>query len=75
MHDVGDDPILRIVEKCGKKLSQWNRNVFGNVRKDLEKKKGLLIKAEREALINGSNCKIRELKAEINILLDREARL
>lgn len=75
MHDAGDDPILRIVGKCGKKLSQWNRNVFGNVRKDLEKKKGLLIKAEREALINGSNYKIRELKAEINILLDREARL
>lgn len=38
MHDVGDDPILRIVEKCGKKLSQWNRNVFRNVRKDLERK-------------------------------------
>ena len=27
--------ILRKVEKCGKELGQWEKNVFGNVRLEL----------------------------------------
>ena len=39
------------------------------------KEKILLIQVEREALISGLNCKIRELKSEVNFLLNKEARL
>lgn len=56
-------------------MTRWNWDVFGNVRKELEVKKKLLLQVEREAVISGANCKVRELKATINILLDREARL
>ena len=29
---------MRKVEKCGKELKMWNRDHFGNVRKELAKK-------------------------------------
>lgn len=38
-----------------------------------EKKKRLLIQAENEAMINGENLRVRNLKGEINVLLDKEA--
>jgi len=28
--------VLEKIQKCGKDLSWWNKNVFGNVRKELE---------------------------------------
>ena len=31
--------VMRKVEKCGKELKRWNRDHFGNVRKELAKKK------------------------------------
>ena len=31
--------VMRKVEKCGKELKMWNRDHFGNVRKELAKKK------------------------------------
>ena len=33
LYHFGDDAILKKVEKCGKELTWWNLNVFGNVRK------------------------------------------
>ena len=75
LYQFGDDAILKKVEKCGKELTWWNLNVFGNVRKELEKKKNLLIQAKREATITRSNLRIRSLKSEINILLDKEAHM
>ncbi|XP_050259980.1 uncharacterized protein LOC126705069 [Quercus robur] len=65
--------VLNKVEKCGKDLNWWNRNVFGNVRRELEKAKKMLIKAEREAILSGNNFQVRHLKAEIEVLLDKEA--
>ena len=35
--------IMMKIEKCGKELSWWNQNCFGNVHKELEKKKHLLV--------------------------------
>ena len=76
MDDLGDSAILKKVEKYRRDFSRWNWNVFRNVRKELEKKKKiLLIQVEREALISGLNCKIRELKSEVNFFLNKEARL
>lgn len=41
--------VFKKVEKCGKDLDWWNRNCFGNVRRELEKKKLLLTQAEFHA--------------------------
>ena len=70
-----DREILAKVEKCGKDLIWWNKNVFGNVKQDLVRKKNkkLLFRVESEALLNGSNTRVRQLKSKINELLDREA--
>ena len=72
---ASDECILKRVETCGKNLAWWNRNIFGNVRKELEKKKAQLAQAEMEAIVSAVNHKVRELKENINVLLDREARL
>ena len=45
------------------------------MRKELEEKKKLLIQAEREAMISRSNWRVRGLKTQINILLDKEAHI
>ena len=67
--------ILGKIEKCGKDLSWWNYNVFGNVRRELKKKKDMLAEEEVVALRTGSNVRIKELQREINELLDRETRM
>ena len=43
--------------------------------KNSRKKKNLLIQAESDAMISGSNLRVRSLKSEISILLDKEARM
>ena len=71
--EVGD--ILKKIEKCSKDLEWWEKNCFGNVRRDLEEKKKLLAKVEVNAMRRGDNSRLRELKAEIHVLMDRETRL
>ena len=67
--------ILGKIEKCGKDLSWWNYNVFGNMRRELKKKRDMLVEEEAVALRTGSNVRIKELQREINELLDRETRM
>ena len=67
--------ILGKIEKCGNDLTWWNYNVFGNVRRELKKKRDMLIEKEAVALRTGSNVRIRELQGEINELMDRETRM
>ena len=67
--------ILAKIEKCGSDLLGWNRNVFGNVRQELIKKRELLRRAEFEAEVSGVNHRVRELKIEIDVLIDSEARM
>lgn len=38
--------IIKKVDKCGKELESWSRKNFGNVRRELEKKRRLLVQAE-----------------------------
>lgn len=47
MHKLEDNAILKRVEKCGKDLSWWNLNVFGNVKKELEKKHNSIDTSEK----------------------------
>ena len=66
-----DERILQRIEKCGRDLSWWN--IFGNVRRELEKLRNLLLKAENEAVLSGDNTRVRQLKKDIEVLRDREA--
>ena len=45
------------------------------MRRELEIKKNQLVRAEREAMASGNNCRIRSLRMEINLLQDRESRM
>ncbi|KAK9997852.1 hypothetical protein SO802_017455 [Lithocarpus litseifolius] len=65
--------ILRKVEKCGKKLGRWEKNVFGNVRLKLNRLKKDLAREERAAMVSGNNFSVRQIKREIEVLQDREA--
>ena len=65
--------ILRKVEKCGKELGQWEKNVFGSVRLELSRLKKELAKEERATMVSGKNCRVRQIKKEIKVLQDREA--
>ena len=65
--------VLAKVEKYGKDLTWWDKNVFGNVRRELDLLRKLLTKAESEAMISGNNFRVLQLKKEIDILLDRES--
>ena len=61
------------VEKCGKELGRWEKNVFGNVKLELNRLKKALVKEERLAMVSGNNYRVRQLKKEIEVLQDREA--
>ena len=67
--------ILGKIEKCGKDLTWWNYNVFRNVRREIKKKRDMLVEEEAVALRTGSHVRIRELQREINELMDRETRI
>ena len=67
--------VMRKVEKGGKELKRWNRDHFGNVRKELAKKRRLLLDAEKEAMRSGLNHRVMELKREITELKDKKNRM
>ena len=68
-----DGEILAKVDKCGKDLSWWDKNVFGNVQMELVCLKKLLDKEERVAMLSGNNFRVRQVKKEIEVLLDKES--
>ena len=61
------------VDRCRRNLKWWSKVAFGNVTRDLKKKKELLRMAEADA-IRGGGCYARvvRLKKEISKLLVRE---
>ena len=67
--------VMRKVEKGGKELKRWNRDHFGNVRKELAKKRRLLLDVEKEAMRSGLNHRVMELKREITEFKDMENRM
>ena len=72
--EVGfESDILRKVEKCGKEMGQWEKNVFGNVRLELNRLKKDLAREERATMVSGNNFKVRHIKKEIEVLQDKEA--
>nr|XP_023875072.1 uncharacterized protein LOC111987579 [Quercus suber] len=71
-HGDGED-ILRKVKRCGRDLGHWEKNVFGNVRMELNRLKKVLAKEERVAIVSGNNLRIRQIKRDIEVLQEREA--
>ena len=51
--------ILRKVERFGKELRHWEKNVFGNVMMELNRLKKVLANEERAAMISGNNFRVR----------------
>ena len=61
------------VDKWGKDLSWWDKNVFGNIQMELICLKKLLAKEERVAMLSGNNCRVEQVKKDIEFLQDRES--
>lgn len=58
------DPAIKVmskIEKCGKELKRWNRIHFGNVKRELEKKRNLLKAAKQEAIWTEQNFRVKIL--------------
>ena len=68
-----DGEILAKVDKWGKDLSWWDKNVFGNVQMELIHLKKLLAKEERAAMLSGNNFRVKQVKKDIEVLQDRES--
>jgi hypothetical protein len=60
---------------CKKRLGLWSRRMFGNVTRQLANKRHRLTAAEEAALHRGSLACTKDLKSEINCLLEKEERL
>lgn len=72
------DPCIRVIrkiERCGVELKKWSMKSFGSIRRELERKKKEIEKAEKEAMKSGQNFRVKELMIELNILMDKEARM
>lgn len=61
--------VLEKIEKCRKDLNWWNKNVFGSVRKELERLRKILPKAKNAAMVSENNDRVRQIKKEIKVLL------
>ena len=73
--EEGNTRVIRKVEICGKALTKWSRDCFGNIRRELEKKRKELVRIENLALQGGSSVRLVALKKEINSLMDKEERM
>ena len=67
--------MIRKIEACGAELTNWSRNNFGNIRRELDKKRKELAQADRVAVQGGGSDKLWVLKKEVNALMDKEERL
>ena len=73
--ESGGREILKKIETWGTELTKWSKKNFGNVQRELEKKHKLLAKAKGVAINGGPVHKLKKLEQEINLLMDREAKL
>ena len=69
------EKILKKVDKCGLKLTQWSKNHFGSVHLELEKKRKQMVEAEKRSIRCGDACWLKKLEFEINTLFDKKAKM
>ena len=67
--------VMRKIEKCGKDSTQWSRQHFGSVRRELKEKKKQLERAKQVAMQSGNNFQVRELTKEVHNLVDKENKM
>ena len=67
--------VLRKIATCGKELTRWSKECFGNVRNQLAKKRKELARVERQALQGGCAIRLVAIQKEINSLMDKEERM
>lgn len=48
-HDDLAIKVVRKIERCGKELQRWNKDHFGNVRREIARKRKLSVEVEKEA--------------------------
>ena len=77
MQDLADPGIrvIKKIERCGVELKKWSMKSLSSIRRELELKKKEIVKAEKEAMRSGQNFRVKELMLELNILMDKEARM
>ena len=67
-----DTKIITKIDHYGKALTQWSRPTFGNVKRETERKRKQLTKAEKIVINGGDSRLMKVLKEEINLLLAKE---
>ncbi|XP_075636752.1 uncharacterized protein LOC142608991 [Castanea sativa] len=73
--EEGNTRVIKKVENCGKAQTKWSRDCFGNITKELKKKRRELTRAEKMVLQGVGTGRLFELKKEINSLMDKEERM
>lgn len=73
--ETEDLKVIKKIEVCGEKLTNWSRNNFGNIRNELIKKRKNLAWAEQQAVRTGNSSRVIHLKKEINSLMGKEERM
>lgn len=73
MDEPWDTKIITKIDHYGKALTRWSRQAFGNVKREIERKRKQLTKAENIAINGGDSRLMKLLKEEINLLQDKEA--
>ncbi|XP_075640265.1 uncharacterized protein LOC142612017 [Castanea sativa] len=72
---VEDTKVLRKLAMCGKELTRWSQKCFGNIRKELAKKRKELAWVERLALQGSCATHLITIQKELNSLMDKEERM
>ena len=75
VEENNDKTVIKKIDTCGKELTRWSKESFGNIRHALKKKRKELARAERQALQGGCAVRLVEIKKEIDSLMDKEERM
>lgn len=67
--------VIQKVAKCAAEHTRWSEIFFGSVHWDLEMKRKQLKQAEKIVIQGADIDRMRQLKQEINLLLDKEAKM
>ena len=73
--DPWDTRVVKKIDRCGIALTRWSKQTFGSVKRELQQKRKALQQVERDSLRTGDSRNMRFLEAEINKLLDKEAKM
>ena len=70
-----DTKVLRKIATCGKELTRWSQERFGNIRNELAKKRKELARVERQALQRSCAIRLMAIQKEISSLMDKEEQM